>query len=84
MFKKILVRAKSEVKRYWQGWNVNYIKLVVKNKRELGQIKRAFSKYQRECQALMDEDNFDMSEYESYKKVCEYISEVIERALVLD
>lgn len=82
-FKQILDRAKYEVDRYNHRFTMNILKLTVSNKRELGQLKRAFTKYQKECQVLIDNDNFDMSEYDHYIAECEYISNVFEKALVL-
>lgn len=82
-FKQILARAQYNINQYQKGFISNPLHLVVNNKRELAQLKRAFTKYQKECQSLMDNDNFDMSEYDDYKKVCEYINTTFENALIL-
>lgn len=82
-FNQILDRAKQEGNSLRYGCKMNILKLVVTNRRELAQLKRAFTKYQKECQILIDNDNFDMSEYDNYKKVCEYINTTFESALIL-
>lgn len=82
-FKQILDRAKQEIDSTRYGYRINIVNLVVSNKRELGQLKRAFTQYQKECQTLIDNDNFDMSEYDNYKEVCKYINKVFEKALIL-
>ncbi len=82
-FKQILDRAKHNIDQYNRGFAINPLHLVVSNKHELGQLKRIFTKYQKECQALIDNNNFDMSEYDNYKNVCEYINKTFENALIL-
>lgn len=82
-FKQILARTQHNVNQYQKGFLINPLYLVVNNKRELSQLKRAFIKYQKECQTLIDNDNFDMSEYDNYKKICEYINTTFEKALIL-
>lgn len=82
-FKQILDRAKHNIDQYNRGFAINSLHLVVSNKHELSQLKRAFTKYQKECQALIDNDNFDMSEYDNYKKTCEYINTTFENAFIL-
>ena len=82
-FNQILGRAEQEINSIRYGFKISILKLVVSNKRELEQLKRAFTKYQKECQTLIDNDNFDMSEYDNYKKICEYINTTFENALIL-
>ena len=82
-FKQILNRAKQEVYNTRYGYRIDIVKLVVNNKRELAQLKRAFTKYQKECQTLIDNDNFDMNEYDNYVSECNYINKVFEKALIL-
>lgn len=84
-FKQILNIAKQEVDKdnMHYGYKINIVKLVVNNKRELAQLKRAFTKYQKECQTLIDNDNFDMSEYDNYISECKYINKVFKKALIL-
>lgn len=82
-FKQILERSQHNINQHNKGFTFNPLHLVVSNKRELSQLKRAFTKYQKECQALIDNDNFDMSEYDNYKKICEYINTTFENALIL-
>lgn len=82
-FKQILNRAKQEVDNTRYGYRINIVKLVVNNKHELAQLKRAFTKYQKECQTLIDNDNFDMSEYDNYISECKYINKVFKKALIL-
>lgn len=79
-FKQILDIAKDQVERH-RTYNTYH--LVVSNRRELGQLKRAFTQYQKECQTLIDNDNFDMSEYDNYLDICKYINKVFEKALIL-
>lgn len=82
-FKQILARAQHNINQCQKGFINSPLHLIVNNKRELAQLKRAFTKYQKECQILIDNDNFDMSEYDNYKKVCEYINTTFENALIL-
>ena len=82
-FKQILDRAKHNIDQYNRGFAINSLHLVVNNKRELGQLKRALTKYQKECQSLINNDNFDMSEYENYISKCKYINKAFENALIL-
>lgn len=79
-FKQILDIAKDQVERH-RTYNTYHF--VVSNRHELTQLKRAFTKYKKECQALIDNDNFEMSEYDNYKEVCKYINKVFEKALIL-
>ena len=82
-FNQILDIAKQDVEQDYKGFRITPLKLIVNNKRELGQLKRALTKYQKECQSLINNDNFDMSEYENYISKCKYINKAFENALIL-
>lgn len=82
-FKRILFIAKQNIERSNKGFRINILHLVVNNNCELAGFKRAFAKYKKDCQALIDNNDFYMPYYDDYCAICRYIDKVFDNALIL-